>query len=146
MRRMLLVPALLALVVAQGVDAHDKEVEGVETGGAEAQAESHCTDGSAEGFPCWNVGLPAWLPPGVFGQGLGNDIWGWTDPGSGREYALMALQRGTAFVEISDPDDPVYLGFLPTRSVASICGRSPARRTAGYPGSTRSTAAPRTCR
>ena len=114
-----LVPAPLALILAHGVFAHDGEVEGEGIGGVEAQPESLCTDGSAGGFPCANVDLYAWLPLGVFGRGRGNDIWGWTDPGSGREYALMGLQVGTAFVDISDPHDPVYLGLLPTRSVAS---------------------------
>ena len=41
-----------------------------------------------------------------------NDVWGWTDPQTGREYAIVGRSNGTAFVDISDPTDPVYLGSL----------------------------------
>ena len=42
----------------------------------------------------------------------GNDIWGWTDPLTGDEYALVGKRNGTAFVDISDPVNPIYLGTL----------------------------------
>ncbi|MFT5299918.1 MAG: choice-of-anchor B domain-containing protein [Mariniblastus sp.] len=45
---------------------------------------------------------------------LGNDVWGWTDTSSGREFALMGLTNGTSFVEVTDPTAPVYLGTLQT--------------------------------
>ncbi len=47
----------------------------------------------------------------------GNDIWGWADPETGKEYALMGLFNGTAFVDISDPENPLFLGMLPTQTV-----------------------------
>jgi choice-of-anchor B domain-containing protein len=50
----------------------------------------------------------------------GNDIWGWFDAQTGQEYALMGLQNGTAFVDITDPEDPVFLGRLPTQTTSSI--------------------------
>jgi choice-of-anchor B domain-containing protein len=50
----------------------------------------------------------------------GNDSWGWTDPEDGKEYALMGLSNGTAFIDISNPTEPVYLGKLPTHTQASI--------------------------
>jgi len=96
--------------------AHEKVFEGGEEGGAVSQPEAHCDDGLARGFPCWNVDLLAWLPPGVFGYGLANDIWGWTDPKSGREIALLGLRRGTAFADVSDPHHPVHLGLPPRRA------------------------------
>lgn len=49
----------------------------------------------------------------------GNDSWGWTDPQNGKEYALMGLSNGTAFIDISDPINPNYLGKLPTHTQAS---------------------------
>ena len=86
----MLVPALLVLAFAgPAAFAHEKEVEGGEEGGALAQPQAVCDGGSADTFPCWNVDLLAWLPTGVFGQGLANDVWGWTDPSSGR-----ALRQG----------------------------------------------------
>ena len=50
----------------------------------------------------------------------GNDIWGWFDTQTSREYALMGLQNGTAFVDITDPEAPVFLGRLPTQTSSSI--------------------------
>ena len=41
-----------------------------------------------------------------------NDIWGWTDPLTGKEYALIGMTNGTSFVDISDPVNPVVLGVL----------------------------------
>jgi choice-of-anchor B domain-containing protein len=49
----------------------------------------------------------------------GNDSWGWTDPEDGKEYALMGLTNGTAFIDISSPTNPIYLGKLPTHTDAS---------------------------
>lgn len=41
-----------------------------------------------------------------------NDIWGYVSP-KGREYAIVGLATGTAFVEITDPEDPRVVGFIP---------------------------------
>ena len=49
----------------------------------------------------------------------GNDSWGWTDPQDGKEYALVGLNNGTAFIDISDPINPIYLGKLPTHTSSS---------------------------
>ena len=48
-----------------------------------------------------------------------NDIWGWTDS-FGKEYAIIGLDNGTAFIDISDPVKPIYLGKLPTQTVSTI--------------------------
>jgi len=45
-----------------------------------------------------------------------NDIWGWTHSDSGREFAIVGLKSGTAFVEITDPYNPVFVGKLPARN------------------------------
>ena len=42
-----------------------------------------------------------------------NDIWGWSDTTTGREFALVGRRDGTAFVEVTDPRYPRYLGTLP---------------------------------
>lgn len=39
--------------------------------------------------------------------------WGWTDPSTGREYALLGNPCGTAIVEITDPTSPVERDFIP---------------------------------
>ena len=72
-----------------------------------------CAGGLADTYPCSNVDLMAFLPLAQIGGGNGNDIWGWTDPVTGKEFAIMGLTNGTAFVDISDPVNPVYYGHLP---------------------------------
>ncbi len=72
-----------------------------------------CSGGLASGYPCRNVDLMAFLPLSQIGGGNGNDIWGWTDPLTGKEYAIMGRTSGTSFVDVSDPSTPVYLGNLP---------------------------------
>jgi len=42
-----------------------------------------------------------------------NDIWGWVDPETNREYALVGRTNGTSFVDITDPANPVLKGDLP---------------------------------
>ncbi len=79
-----------------------------------------CTDGDAGGFPCSGVDLRSRLPISAMDGTGGNDIWGWFDAQTGREYALMGLQNGTAFVDVTDPENPAFLGRLPTQTVASI--------------------------
>ena len=84
-----------------------------------------CADGMAGTFPCNKVDLAAFLPladiDGTDAAGVtANDIWGWTDPLTDREYALVGLSNGVAFVEVTDPTAPVYLGNLPGHTVDSL--------------------------
>ncbi len=75
-----------------------------------------CADGQAGQFQCSNTGLLAFLPISMVGGGRGSrmsDNWGWTDPETGREYALAGRNDGTGFVDITDPENPRYLGNLP---------------------------------
>jgi hypothetical protein len=80
-----------------------------------------CQGGMASSYPCKNVDLLAHLPLSTFGSTKANDVWGWTHSGSGREFAIFALSEGTAFVEITNPTNPVYLGKLPTHTTSSSC-------------------------
>jgi len=73
-------------------------------------------DGRAAHFECGNVDLMSFLPVSDIGGDRGvrmSDIWGWTDPETGREYALAGRIDGTAFVDVTDPENPEYLGSLP---------------------------------
>lgn len=79
-----------------------------------------CQNGFAGIYPCRNVDLLAYLPATSLGGVEGNDSWGWRDDLTGHLYALMGLTNGVAFVDISDPVAPVYLGNLPTHTSASI--------------------------
>ena len=75
-----------------------------------------CTNGRAGVFACRNVDLLSYLSIAELGGEAGvtlNDIWGWTDPDTGREYALVGRSNGTAFVDVTDPVNPVYVASLP---------------------------------
>ena len=87
-------------------------------------AQSPCVNGSANyngtNYPCSNVDLLSAMGVNQVGSGQMNDIWGWTDPLDGKEYALLGRTTGTAFIDITDPNNPVYLGNLPTHTVSSL--------------------------
>ncbi len=83
-------------------------------------AQVPCTNGSASGFPCDNVDLMSLTSiSDLGGTGDANDVWGWTDPLTGKEYALLGLNNGTSFIDVSDAVNPVYIGFLPTETFNS---------------------------
>ena len=83
-------------------------------------AQTPCVGGMAGGFPCNGYDLQSNFTLGQLNAGGGNDSWGWTDPQDGKEYALVGLDNGTAFIDISDPVNPVYLGKLPTHTTSTI--------------------------
>ena len=85
--------------------------------------EHRCGDGNIKDFNCQGVDLKSFLPIEDIGGERGislNDIWGWTDPQTGTEYALVGRTDGTAFVDVSDPTNPVYVGQLPLTDGARI--------------------------
>ena len=79
-----------------------------------------CVDGSAGGYPCSNIDLLAFVPVADFSASNTNSLWGWTDPDSGIEYALVGADNSTAFFDLTEPDHPRYLGRLPTHTGSSI--------------------------
>ena len=83
------------------------------------EGKSYCENGFAGIYPCNGYDLLSRIPLEYFESVEGNDSWGWTDSFDGKEYALMGLDDGTAFVDISDPEVPLYLGKLPSATVNS---------------------------
>ena len=71
-------------------------------------------------YPCNGYDLQSFTPCTAFGADNSNDSWGWTDAVSGIEYALLGLDNGVAFVDISDPVNPLYVGKLPTHTNSSL--------------------------
>jgi choice-of-anchor B domain-containing protein len=69
--------------------------------------------GVPDDFPSSNVTLLSWLTVEELfaGASHANDCWGYTSP-SGREYALVGLDKGTAIVDISDPDRARRVAFV----------------------------------
>lgn len=75
-----------------------------------------CEAGVANIYGCDKVNLISFMPSRDIGATRGvqlNDIWGWTDPNTGKEYALVGRSEGTSFVDLSDPSNPIYVGNLP---------------------------------
>ncbi len=64
-------------------------------------------------FASKGVHLLAWLPITEFGDfNAASDCWGYTSP-SGREYAIIGLSGGTAFIEITNPAMPAIIAVIP---------------------------------
>ncbi|MEO0404360.1 MAG: choice-of-anchor B family protein, partial [Bacteroidota bacterium] len=83
-------------------------------------SQTPCVDGMAGIYPCDQVDLLATMTTDEIGGAQNQaDIWGWTSA-VGREFAIVTKSNGTAFVEVTDPVNPVYLGDLPTHSVNSL--------------------------
>ncbi len=78
-----------------------------------------CENGMAGIYPCNGYDLLGSISLSEFGATAGNDIWGWTDPTTNKEYALMGLDNATAFVDITDTENFVYLGKLPSATSSS---------------------------
>ena len=78
-----------------------------------------CSGGIAGSYPCSNVDLLSFLPLADIGGGSGNDVWGWTDSSTEKEYVIMGRTNGTSFVDITDPVNPVYVGNLPPHAANS---------------------------
>ena len=84
-----------------------------------------CENGYAGIYPCDGFDLIGYMSlealsiGTVTGSLSGNDSWGWTDPENGKEYALVGISSHTAFVDMSDPDNLILVGVLPTATVNS---------------------------
>jgi len=76
---------------------------------------SPCENGMADIYPCNGIDLLAIIDAETLGGALGaegSDIWGWVDPSNGNEYALVSLTNSTAFVNVTDPTNPIFLILL----------------------------------
>ena len=75
-----------------------------------------CENGKVGVFDCGQTELLAYMSMKEIGGSRGirlSGVWGWTDGQTGREYALVGRIDATAFVDITDPVNPRYLGELP---------------------------------
>lgn len=85
-----------------------------------------CSSGFAGTFPCNKVDLMSNLTFTQIGgtaSTQGNDCWGWTDPLTNKEYAIMGCTSHTAFVDITNPSAPVYLGKVVSHNNVSSTWR-----------------------
>ena len=74
-----------------------------------------CSGGMAGSFQCSGVDLLSHVAltglPG--GTQDANDIWGFVDLNTEREYALLGLETGVAIIDVSDPDSVFLVGKVP---------------------------------
>lgn len=85
-----------------------------------AIAQTPCDSGMAGSYPCNDYDLMSNVPISVLITNTaggtntpeGSDSWGWTDPMTGKEYAIIGTTHNTGFVDISDPVNPIFLGYL----------------------------------
>ena len=86
------------------------------------QPQFPCINGMAGDYPCNGFDLMSHIDIETLGGAgaEGNDSWGWTDPLTGKEYALVCTTTSTAFVDMSDPSQPIFLGRLPTATSNSL--------------------------
>ena len=106
-------------------DQADADADGIgdvcdDTNGLEPLA--ICENGFASVYPCDGYDLMSHISISELGGAgaEGNDSWGWTDPTTGKEYALIGTTTGSAFVDISTPTQPILLGTLPTATGNSL--------------------------
>ena len=87
-------------------------------------AQTPCSGGMAGSYPCDGLTLQSYLPSSTFWKSgdsfiEAQDSWGWTDTTNNKEYAIVALDVGTVFVDITDPVNPIYVGRLDSHTGSS---------------------------
>ncbi|MET0387574.1 MAG: choice-of-anchor B family protein [Polyangiales bacterium] len=107
---------------SQNEDQRDQDMDGTGDVCACANPVVACTNGMAGPYPCSGVDMLARVPLSDLGGRSGNAIWAGIESAHGREIAVVGLDNGTAFVDLSSPGCPVVLGHLPSTS-----SRSPSR-------------------
>ena len=76
-----------------------------------------CVNGLADGqYPCDRVDMLAHVDMEALGVNFVNDIWGWTDRWTRKDYVLLGAIEGTFVIDVSRPLRPKILGLLPTAS------------------------------
>ncbi|HYP23533.1 MAG TPA: choice-of-anchor B family protein [Actinomycetota bacterium] len=83
--------------------------------GAQDGSAAKCVDGMAGIYPCKAMDLLSHRTFSAAEGGGVSDVWGWADPETGNEYAILAGGGGVRFLDVTDPAAPVYLGLMPTK-------------------------------
>ena len=77
-------------------------------------AATPCIGGNAAGLPCSDVDLLShvgFLDVSARPSGS-NDVWGFVDLNSGREYAIVGFNTGTGVFDVTDATNPREIGFI----------------------------------
>ena len=78
-------------------------------------AAADCVGGMAGDLPCDAVHLVAHVAFEDLraNPAAGNDVWGFVDLNTGREYAIAGFDNGTAVFDVTEASTPVEVGFVP---------------------------------
>jgi choice-of-anchor B domain-containing protein len=76
-----------------------------------------CNAGMSGSFPCKSVQKQSQVPLNRFSTNpaSASNLWGYTNPDDGREYAVIGLSSGTGVVDVTDPVNPRVVGVVPGR-------------------------------
>ncbi|SFB14026.1 choice-of-anchor B domain-containing protein [Amycolatopsis marina] len=81
---------------------------------AAPDGQSKCVHGlAADTYACDGIDMLDHLWLEDLGLTFANDMWGWTDPATGKDYAIIGGTEGTVFVDVSTPTDATVVGILP---------------------------------
>ena len=98
---------------AETIDATNKMLA-LRTQLASFMPAATCNGGLAGGLPCDQVDLLSHLAfAGISARpSAANDVWGFVDLNSQREYAIVGYNFGTAVIDVTDPETPREVGFV----------------------------------
>ncbi|MUH73635.1 choice-of-anchor B family protein [Psychrosphaera haliotis] len=73
-----------------------------------------CIDGVAGDFECNNMSLVSHVPLENMSEKptSANDVWGHVDLNTNKEYAIIGVKNGTVVFDISEPSEPVEVGYI----------------------------------
>ncbi|MFW6089989.1 MAG: choice-of-anchor B family protein [Gemmatimonadota bacterium] len=83
---------------------------------------ARCVGGQAAGYACHGLDLIARVPlvelelEGTPNLANANDVQGWSDALTGRDYLLVGRRNGVSIVDVTDPVEPLPVGRLPSAS------------------------------
>lgn len=114
MKNLLSATVFCLLCLASTAIADSTQNLGEAASGNPAISAADCVNGSAGGLSCNNVNLWSQIALHEFSSDPqhANDIWGFYDLNTEREYALIGLHNGIAIVDVSNPSAPVEIGTV----------------------------------
>lgn len=83
--------------------------------GAQAEGPAKCVHGKAGAYPCKDIDLMSHVTFSSTEGGGVADVWGWADPETGKEYAILGGSGGVRFLDVTDPAAPVFLGRMASK-------------------------------
>ena len=115
--------SLIVILLLNLSCSEDEELTSTQPNNNTQSSQSPCIDGLAGNYPCNGFNLMGEIDVLTLSGSTaarGNDIWGWTDPSTQKEYAIAALTNSTAFIDVTDATNPIFLGRLETNTTSSI--------------------------